>query len=337
MLHSVLSAQITTKVVRLGSRSADEMVAKYSLENMEVVAGKSRLDRTFGRDFRKLKTIEEDLKKLMIEFLRRELHSSHIIRHLEVQYPEEHELLVHDAPIWVVALHELLNRDNEGWNVVGGNKEQDNSIYAFWRSAQDLQLLESKILQDEPTMKGKGKEKAVANRYELLETELAEDELQDPDVPPPSPDDDPAILEEEKELEMSDLRDVPAFFRRFDVEEVPVVPATTRTLNDLLQEPSPWMCSRAERDLLHAHWSSEVKRNLEQQETSSFRKLREEHASALAAFNEGKVEVRQCTVHPLHMLSSNPGQQVRRQLLKNVDIIGATTTGASKLTTLLKV
>jgi hypothetical protein len=337
MLSDVLEKKLTSKVVRLGSRSADETISRYSLEQMELVAGKTRLDRTFGRDYRKLKTIEEDLKQLMIEFLRRELHSTFILRHLEVQYPEEYELLVHDAPSWVVALRDLLSQDSEGWQTANGKKEKekDDSIYTFWRSAKDLELIESKLYQDRDTSKGKGKAKQTSNAFEALVVLTPEDDAPDEEPTEPSPDDDLASVEEEKELTFADLQDVPRFLQRFGIDVVPDIPTTTRNLGQLLDEPSPWSCSRPERDILHAHWSSEVKRNLEQQETSSFRKLREQHAEALAAYNEGKIEVSLDSLSLFGIFLSL--LQVRRQLLQNVDIIGATTTGASKLTALLKV
>jgi hypothetical protein len=80
--------------------------------------------------------------------------------------------------------------------------------------------------------------------------------------------------------------------RRFDVFEMPPVPISDRPLDVLLADPSPWACSDIERKRLHEYWLGQVRAKLERQEVDQFKKLREDHAQALADYNEGKVEVR---------------------------------------------
>lgn len=90
--------------------------------------------------------LEEDIQKLMKQFLRRDVHSSQIIRHLEVEYPEEYELIINDVPEWVKILHAVMKQDDgdEAWHRVGGKKEEemdDDSMYTFWRRGMDLDFL----------------------------------------------------------------------------------------------------------------------------------------------------------------------------------------------------
>jgi hypothetical protein len=305
LLSSVLEKNITSQVVRLGSRSADETVAKYSLDQMEMIAGKSRLDRTFGRDFRAMKGLEEELKDLMQDFLRRDVHSKHILSHIEVVYPEEYELLVYGAPLWADAMHRVLAREEDGggkWETVGSKKDSDDkTLYAFWRQAQDLRYLQAALQVEH--VASKGKQKVPANKYELLDAEEDPNEEDEAAaVPAEGPEPTGGVAEEdeeeeeERELQFSDLQDADSFFLRFDIAERPQIPVTDRNIDDLLAQPDPWTCSVVERERLHAYWADQVRLKLEAQETESFKKLREQHAQALQNFNEGKVEV--CIQNP---------------------------------------
>jgi hypothetical protein len=172
MLSSVLEKKITSKIVRLGSRSADEQISRYNLDQMEMAAGKSRLDRAFGVKYRALKQVEEALDELMKRFLRREVHSNQLIRHLELEFPEEHELIMHDPPEWVATLYAIMNQDDgEGaWNTVSNakekEKEKDNTLYAFWSKAMDLDFLRPSPV-DRPSDNEKGK-RPVANQFDAL-------------------------------------------------------------------------------------------------------------------------------------------------------------------------
>jgi hypothetical protein len=310
LLSAVVDKGITSKIVRLGTRSADEKIAKFSLDQQEMVASKTRLDKTFARDYRKMKTLEEDLKNLMRDFLKRDIHSTHIISHLEVQYPEEYELLMHDAPPWVTAMHSVMAREDEGWQTAGRKGQQednDNSLYTFWRKGQDIGYLNSAARGELRASDLKGKQKMHANKFEYLaadEENPAPDEALDentqaaPEGDEEAPEDE--IEDDPAELKMSDLQDSDSFLRRFDVFEVPPIPATDRSLDFLLANPSPWSCSRSERNRLNELWVGEVRMKLERQEIDMFKKLREEHAQALTDYNEGKVEVSGFSVGAQH-------------------------------------
>jgi hypothetical protein len=312
LLSAVVDKGITSKIVRLGTRSADEKIAKFSLDQQEMVASKTRLDKTFARDYRKMKTLEEDLKNLMRDFLKRDIHSSHIIAHLEVQYPEEHELLMYDAPPWVVAMHTIIAREDEGWETSGrkGRDDSDNSLYTFWRKGQDLAYLDSAAHGDLRGNDAKGKKKMPANKFEYLaepdENSPSDEEVDEstPAVPKDNEDVNPIppdeVEEDPGELTLAALQDSDSFLRRFDVFEIPPIPITDRPLDILLAEPSPWTCSGAERQRLNEYWVGQVRAKLERQEVDMFKKLREEHAQALADFNEGKVEVSAPTISARH-------------------------------------
>ncbi|KAG1798119.1 uncharacterized protein HD556DRAFT_221369 [Suillus plorans] len=70
--------------------------------------------------------------------------------------------------------------------------------------------------------------------------------------------------------------------------------------------------SRAERQNLHHFWVENTRIELAETQTGEFARLRELHEGILRECNEGQ-------------------EEVHRNLLRNIDIIGCTTTGAAKL------
>ena len=144
MLSSVLDTGMTQKMVRLGSRSADERVSKFSIENLEMVQGKSRLDRTFGHHHRELRDVEDEIKKLMSDFIKAEVQSSSITQYLELQYPEHHEHII-NPPAWISTIKPLnFDVDDGDWKQVGKGGHQidvDKSMYAFWRAGEDMAFI----------------------------------------------------------------------------------------------------------------------------------------------------------------------------------------------------
>ena len=65
MLKSVLDAGITTKLVRLGTRSTDEHVMLYTLDKLEKTASASNMDRSFKRQYAIMKKLEEQMTTVM--------------------------------------------------------------------------------------------------------------------------------------------------------------------------------------------------------------------------------------------------------------------------------
>ncbi|PSR80546.1 hypothetical protein PHLCEN_2v6700 [Hermanssonia centrifuga] len=83
MLCSVLDASITQKIVRLGSRSADERIAEFnSVETAIELAGKSRLDRAFAGHHWELKQVEEEFQTFKIS-----VDTENILEYIEVALP----------------------------------------------------------------------------------------------------------------------------------------------------------------------------------------------------------------------------------------------------------
>jgi hypothetical protein len=148
MLCSVLDANITRKIVRLGSRSSDERISQYSIETLEMVDGQSRLDKTFGSRRRELKMVQEDITKLMGQVLKLDIESdsAEIMKYLSTFYPEHHEYLAH-PPAWISTLKVLFDTSDDDtgvWRVQGRKGKariQDTSPYAYWKDCGDVDLV----------------------------------------------------------------------------------------------------------------------------------------------------------------------------------------------------
>ncbi|KAJ7496030.1 hypothetical protein B0H11DRAFT_2171669 [Mycena galericulata] len=365
MLTSVLDAGITNKVVRLGSRSADEKISQYSMETIEMVAGQSRLDRSFSHHYRDLKGVEEEIKGLMKTFVEAKISAADFESYLRVQYAEQFEHLYFSPPSWIRTLRAATQDDfdpNSVWMRAGkrGKAEtDDNSWYDWWRRAEDLDFLETSVRQQAEYEE----RRENPNRFSALNMAVEENDLSDPiDVTPDadpgvqeeSSDDDEDIEEEswQREWPMSDehpadvttnpspstnIIDRPTPYvepsprRVFPVQvadlmhpeaffhgSIPTIPdSLDRPLDILLAEGIMWTLSRRERRRLHEYWSAQIKERLHDDQLQDFQSLRTKHETVLKKNQESKDEI-------------------RRQLLRDIDIVGCTTTGAAKLTSLLK-
>ena len=151
ILSSILDADITKRIVRLGRRANDERVAQHSMETLERVHVESRLDRTFSSQRRELKEIQEEIQELMTNLLKLdtsiENDTDEIMKYLSSIYLEHFEYLSNPPP-WVSNVKSFM-QDDEGdageWQTAGrGGKAHvlDRSTYAFWRNCSDLAFVD---------------------------------------------------------------------------------------------------------------------------------------------------------------------------------------------------
>ncbi|THH09391.1 hypothetical protein EW145_g2049 [Phellinidium pouzarii] len=148
MLTSVIESGITSKVVRLGGRSTDEMIKKYSIEELEKVANRSRLSRSLKSEFRDMKEVEEEIMALLKRFIETNI-PSHVLvdSHLSILYPD-HIQNLNLAPSWIQQLYHMQSLDSDdskdAWKAVrmkGKEETRDDSLYSFWKTGKDLDFL----------------------------------------------------------------------------------------------------------------------------------------------------------------------------------------------------
>ncbi|OAX35178.1 hypothetical protein K503DRAFT_858768 [Rhizopogon vinicolor AM-OR11-026] len=181
MLGSVLDAKITNKIIRLGSRSADERIAEFSIEKLEMVNEESRLNRTFAGKRRELKNTQEAIKKLMENVLKHDLESdsAEIMKYLSTFHPEHHGY-VDAPPSWIRNIKMLFGDDDDDageWQQQGRRGKtftKDMSFYAFWRDGSDLAFIEA--LSDGSYAPWKPEplpQEAMGNRFNVLEQDAS--------------------------------------------------------------------------------------------------------------------------------------------------------------------
>ncbi|EKM54252.1 uncharacterized protein PHACADRAFT_174761 [Phanerochaete carnosa HHB-10118-sp] len=367
ILCSVLDANITKKVVRLGSRSSDERISQFSIEAMEAVAGRSRLDRAFSDNHREVKAVEQQIRDLMKKCLKINVDSEDIMDHLKYAFPGFYQDFS-QPPSWI----QLLYSANKGatWTRVSRSVQDllhsDSTIYGYWLRSDDLDFLEEAHVQrhslPEPTAPStpapSWEPSTNTNPYELLRardnesgassgsvsmvdaSDIADSDSDfddAEDIPPeeawqyltqPGPSSPPcaeSIVEPiihhvsslPEGIQPSDFRNLGQFFAACGYNTLPLIPASDRKLSVLLETDDVWQLSRVERKKLHEHWVDEIRVISQTNRTEEFERLRRVHTDTIKQYNEGKAAAR-C------------------ELLRNVDIIGCTTTGAANLTAMLE-
>ncbi|KAI5123686.1 hypothetical protein M0805_001714 [Coniferiporia weirii] len=349
MLTSVIESRITTRVVRLGGRSSDETIKKYSIEELERASGRSTLSRSLKSEYRMMKEVEEEIMKLLKSVIGSDIASRDLIdEHLSIHYPD-HVLHLDMAPSWIRQLHSMqYSQDgdsNNRWEEAGKKgkgKVMDNSLYSFWRSGGDLDFLRK--LREPPKVTSRmAYNKNRRNRFHTLQHfdqsgndddtqstksgygSASSTESKGQRVPNPST---PASVKvslpgEYGEIpsrlsSVSDIEDIAEFFHSHDEPEIPEVPMTDRPLDVLLDQCfNVWSFSTIERTRVNAHWVKEYREY-------SYRTQRDRFEALVAKHEEMRERQR------------NRDEEIRLQLMRNCDLIGCTTTGAAKLTSMLK-
>ncbi|KAI0353983.1 hypothetical protein OH77DRAFT_1426841 [Trametes cingulata] len=270
MLTSVLDANITNRVVRLGTRSSDERIAQYTLDRLEKVASASTLDRSFKRQYAIMKKLEEEMMRVMTSIRLPLLSWETIETYLDIHYPDHVESF-RTPPFWIVELSSLISAEEARmgeWRDVKkkGSKEIVDSnvsrtLYGFWRAGKDLQFLHStNIKKTTRSDKGKGRSSSAL----------------DPDA-------------EEESL----LASPAAFFEALGFEgRMPSVPVHNRPLEVLLQSANVWAMSSSERTRLGDDWERRIRMNAYTTKLNHYQAIREEYKAACKEYDDLRDESR---------------------------------------------
>jgi len=345
LLSGVLDAGITKKIVRLGSRSADERISQFSIENLEMAADKSRLGRSFGANYRQLKLAQEELVSLVKSFSEMKILSSDIMAYIQIHYPEHHEHIC-NPPSWINTLMSLWgesNGDDEdgGWQTAGRRSTRiplDYTTYGRWLRGEDLDFLRPR--PDHPVVTPVVEETSkiaseISNRFNALSIDAtakgvsddsdSDDEGSDDGLKmdsdseseagwqrldlteaevllrPASRKSDSSEIEyvtpvesrtpDEAGLQLADLQDPLAFFNAHEMNSIPEIPVTDRTLAILLLQGSMWTLSIRERRKLDQYWREQTREDMVQEKLEEFSNLRRNYNEHLELVNQGKDEV----------------------------------------------
>ena len=239
MLSSILDADITKRIVRLGRRTNDERVAQYSMETLEMVQVQSRLDRTFSSQRRELKEIQEEIQILMQKVLKLDIENDtdEIMKYLSTIYPEHFEYLS-NPPLWVSNVKSFM-LDDEGsageWQTAGrGGKAHvlDRSTYTFWRNCSDLafidQITSGLVEPWKSESPAETEVHAPQNAFSALEVE----EPHDSDSSDEEELSDTGSISEEVEVEES--------WKTVQLDQVPSIDSVILPAPSTIEPPSPF-------------------------------------------------------------------------------------------------
>ena len=155
MLTSVLDANITKSVVRLGSRTTDERIEQYSLFKLEQLSGRGSRDRFIRRGYAALKGAEEEMTRTMNRIQLPGLTWEDAEKFLNIHYPQHAESL-REPPFWIAEHFRRTMKD--GFTEVSYKRKkasQDDNIagvYGFWKNCRDIDFIQLRP----PSANGRG-------------------------------------------------------------------------------------------------------------------------------------------------------------------------------------
>ena len=287
MLHTIVEKErITTDVVRLGGRSADESIKRFSIEELERTAGRSRLNQAMNSEFRAIKLVEEEIMRLLKQVIGIHVPARVLLNHVSIPYPD-HVAHLEDPPSWIAELHTLQTSTDEAdsdWKEAGKKRPSlDTSLYAFWKTARDLSFL-----RDAQSLKSQQVSARVeSNRYGILDAgdsnnssssgDDNESTVSGRDASQRESNDDYVI---DQLQNVSNPSVVDAFFLSHGFPEIPSEPDTERTTEELLEgeDYDVWSYSADERARLDAHWVSQYRESTYDAQRRRFEDLVERHA-----------------------------------------------------------
>ena len=265
MLTSVLDAPITNKVVRLGSRSSDERISKYTLNELEKLSNATSKNRAMGRAFAIMKQLEERLTNVMASIRSPRLSWGQISEYLDVHYPD-HADSIRSPPFWVSNLANMMWAEEDDGGAFETQKKGkkkalvDDSVartlYGFWKSAGDIHF--------------------VAQPHNQLTDVNADGQA-------------PSL--------QALLASPRAFFDNLGFNGLtPPVPATNRSVQELLLSGRVWAMSASERQRLSGDWEQKIRSHAFDSQFHEYTRLREEYQEACRDLEDIKDEVRDPSV-----------------------------------------
>ena len=288
LLSGVLDAGITQKIVRLGSRSADERISQYSITS---------LDKSWsGNIYRALKQVQAQLLQLVKSVAVRQIISNDIMAYIKIQYPDHHEHIC-NPPEWINTLILLWSNSDEngGWAGKCGSKmPPDDTTYRRWLRGEDLDFLSTR--PDLPAIKpAAGRTFNIAsdisNRFNA-DASIDNSSSDNSDSGSDDESDKEPIMDSRSEREANwprlDISEVEVqgplasgFFNAHSMNSIPEIPVTDRELETLLAQGSMWTLSKRERLKLDQYWRERTREGIWEGQLKAFENLRRDYQELL--------------------------------------------------------
>ena len=278
ILSSILDAKITKKLVRLGSRSTDERVAKYSLGNLENTFAGASVNRRIGMKYTIKRKIEEEMLQAMENIHISEPSEDQIKEYLRTDWGE-HLLMMYKPPVWIAKYAARLwgSEGGEGESNVQGKKGKGeerlvHTYYGLWKHGLDIALIQPPQPRLE-ALKRQGEEQGSQRVQPGVLVPLGQ--------------------EEQEGRQKWTLK----FFSDLGYgDSVPLVPTSNRPFSRLQESPDVWGMSLEERQKLAEYWEEEARRIAYNARLSEHEWLRKLYENACETCEAVSGEVRICSI-----------------------------------------
>ncbi|KDQ21659.1 hypothetical protein BOTBODRAFT_50246 [Botryobasidium botryosum FD-172 SS1] len=213
ILRIIVDSDVTTNIVRLGWVAETDKLSEFCLgAKMSALGPQTRLYDAMSQERRQLKVIEAELAKLMKNILRRGAPAATLDHIMTSSNPRLKESLLSPPP-WIQAIFHLkaaLSNPKQSQN----QKPGDDALFDFWRSFEDLILLEHHYTPSSST---------------------------------------PSTSLDVRNSSTYGFDGIDEFFARFGFAQRPECPCTDRSLRELLLASDIWSFSIMERTTLTMH------------------------------------------------------------------------------------
>lgn len=281
ILAQLLEKNITKKVVRLGSRSSNETVAQYSLD--EIMRTRPK-EREGSKAYAQMKELQQEMEKLMDTMTRGAVEVDKLEKYLDENFPQHHHL-IHNPQPWILQLFEESTKWEEAQEAGSHATRQARTLFEYWHRGCDLAFLTPPPAIS-AAMKEKGKKNMkkatkAANQFSALSVAPTRAE---------GGEGNPVLLAAETEhldpTAQWQLR-LEEYFANVPLQDgVPPRPTRARGLADLLDDPDVWDMSLRERQTLCAFWLATVRDASYDDQVERYIFLKVSHHMARIEWNE---------------------------------------------------
>jgi hypothetical protein len=292
LLTSVLEKGITSKLVRLGSRSKDERISEFSIESLEQLD--TSTDRaSMKQAYRVVKSREEELNLVLAQIQARELPANERDTYLMFNYADHADELI-DPPPWV----ETLRANEVGWTPAGGEEvTETRSEYDFWVAGVDLDWIVRQRyvfgedmetpLDHSTALDIERMEYQSSNGGEIFgyDDGTSSEALTGPDFE-----------------ETEEIITLGQFMAQNGLTKLPALPITDRPLEELQEDSLVWKMSKPERKRLSLFWTEEAQTQFLEEKRNSFAALKEKYETAREAYEECQAQVNSAVVSHITLL-----------------------------------
>ena len=281
MLNSILDAEITKKVVRLGSQSTDERIGEYNLRNLEKTFDNASMSGQIKREYAIKRKTEEEMYKVMEDIQIPEPSEDQIKEYLQTNWGD-HLSMMYDPPFWIVEYAARLweSEGEEGeWKVQGKKgkgKEQGHlmgrTYYGLWKRGLDIAFIQppQPHFVEVPLSKEQKKKQGGQNVQPSIMA-----------VPPT-----------QQEQGWYQERMFEFFYNLGFGDLVPPVPTGNRPFVQLQDSPGVWAMSLEERRRLAEYWEEEMRRFAYHNYLGEYQRLRGLYEEACEKYEAVSDEVR---------------------------------------------